>query len=366
MGAGQNRIRSLITPPGVAMDKKRRSTVGQPKYSAGQYQSGKDSDSILVFPMDLSTHYMAFQFYRYVFDDNSFQERILHNTILLPVPLQLVEAINVNYNEASLGAIGGELSDLVAQADSAKIRQAASDVVSKTKDLSGAVMDTVTGGMSISKLLKTQNNNLGIASMGFRGGDGAVAAGLNRYFGSAPNPHITTLFQGVGLRSHQFQWKLAPTSKGESIRLGKIINSLRASMLPERGMGNLTLKYPDECEIYIMGTGVDYMYHFKTAVIKTMSTNFAPDGVLSFFGETGAPTAVTLDLQLTETSIHTREDYDGVHNRVNFEGATESNQVDLLGQFAAKARSDEAAAEADRIAEENNASLNNKLLVGGP
>ena len=52
------------------------------------------------------------------------------------------------------------------------------------------------------------------------------------------------------------------------------------------------------------------MYHFKTAVIKTMSTNFAPDGVLSFFGKTGAPTAVTLDIQLTETTIHDREDYE--------------------------------------------------------
>jgi hypothetical protein len=96
-------------------------------------------------------------------------------------------------------------------------------------------------------------------------------------------------------------------------------------MLPERGVGNLTLKYPDECEIYIMGTGVDYMYHFKTAVIKSMSTNFAPDGVLSFFGGTGAPTAVTLDLQLTETSIHTREDYD---KGVNFTGA-EADSTDL-------------------------------------
>jgi len=365
MGAGQNRIRSLIAPPGAAMDRKRRSTNGVYTGGAGQYQSGKGNDSILVFPMDLSTHYMAFQFYRYVFDDNSFQERILHNTILLPVPLQLVEAINVNYNEASLGAIGGELSDLVAQADSAKIRQTASSVVEGIKDLSGAVMDTATGGMSMAKMLKTQNNNLGIASMGFRGGDGAVAAGLNRYFGSAPNPHITTLFQGVGLRSHQFQWKLAPTSKAESVRLGKIINSLRASMLPERGMGNLTLKYPDECEIYIMGTGVDYMYHFKTAVIKTMSTNFAPDGVLSFFGETGAPTAVTLDLQLTETSIHTREDYDGVHNRVNFEGATDSNQVDLLGQFATKARKDEA--EADALRKRTEERTNDPLakFIGG-
>ena len=140
------------------------------------------------------------------------------------------------------------------------------------------------------------------------------------------------MFQGVGLRSHQFQWKLAPASRSESEVLGTIINSMRASMLPERGKGNLTLKYPDECEIYIMGTNVNYMYHFKTAVIKSMNTNFAPDGVLSFFGGTGAPTAVTIDIQLTETSIHTREDYDSEEG-ISFEGAAQPNQDELVTQM---------------------------------
>lgn len=301
IGAGQKRIRSLIAPPGAVMGKKRRNTTGQS-------QSG--GDNIKVFPKDLSTHYMAFQFYRYVFEENSFQKRVLHNTILLPVPLQLVEAINVSYNEASLGAVGGAMSDLIAQGNMNAIKAAGRSTLEGAKDLTGAVMDAAGSGSSFSDLIKNQQANLGIASMGFRGGDGAVAAGLNRFFGSAPNPHITTLFQGVGLRQHQFQWKLAPSSREESDTLANIINSFRAAMLPERGKGNLTLKYPDEVEIYIMGTDVSYMYHFKTAVIKSMSTNFAPDGVLSFFGETGAPTAITFDIQLTETTIHDREDYE--------------------------------------------------------
>jgi hypothetical protein len=326
LGAGQKRIRSLIAPPDAIMEKKRRDTTGQSQSTDG---------SILVFPMDLSTHYMAFQFYRYVFNKDAFQERKLHNTILLPVPLQLVEAINVNYNEASLGAVGGAMSDLVSQGNASAIKSAASSVVDGAKEMGGAVMDAAKGG-SISALLKNQNANLGIASLGFRGGDGAVAAGLNRFFASAPNPHITTLFQGVGLRQHQFQWKLAPASALESDRLGTIINSLRAAMLPERGKGNLTLKYPDECEIYIMGTNAHYMYHFKTAVLKSLSTNFAPDGVLSFFGGTGAPTAVTLDMQLTETTIHDREDYEPL----NFDDKKQPASQDALGLQGVKQGSD--------------------------
>lgn len=328
-GAGQKRIKSLIAPPDAQMAKKRRDTTGQ---------SQAKGEDIMVFPSDLSTHYMAMQFYRYVFKDNSFQERKLHKTILLPVPLTLVEALNIEYNDSSLGAIRGELSDMAAQGDISGALAAGANILTGGVKAAGAIAGGAMGGLqSLKDAINDQGANLGVGSLLIpgpfgRGGTGAIAAGLNRYFGSAPNPHITTLFQGVGLRQHNFNWKLAPADREETKTLAKIIDSLRASALPARGMGNFTLNFPDECEIYIMGTAANYMYHFKTAVIKAMSTNFAPDGVLSFFGETGAPTAVTLDLQLGETVLHTREDYDPA---TNFEGAEqpERDLTEILKEY---------------------------------
>jgi hypothetical protein len=263
---------------------------------------------------------MALQFYRYQFKNDSFQKRVLHNTILLPVPIQLVEALNIQYNESSLGAIRGQLSDLAGRGDIEGAAGLGATLLTTTAKNVGAM---VTGGISgLKDSIREAGSSLGIGLLAAgkfgRGGTGAVAAGLNRFFGSAPNPMITTLFQGVGLRSHSFNWKLAPSSQLESDALAAILDSLRASALPGRGLANFTLNFPDECEIYIMGTNTKYMYHFKTAIIKTMSTNFAPDGVLSFFGTTGAPTAVTLDLQLGETVLHTREDYEP---STNFIGA---------------------------------------------
>jgi hypothetical protein len=272
---------------------------------------------------------MAFQFYRYVFEDDSFQERKLHKTILLPVPLTLVETLNIQYNESSLGAIRGQLSDLAARGDIEGAADLGATLVKSVAKSGGAM---ISGGISgLKDSIKESGSTLGIGMLAAgkfgRGGQGAVAAGLNRYFGSAPNPMITTLFQGVGLRSHSFNWKLAPSSEQESDALAKILDSLRASALPGRGLANFTLNFPDECEIYIMGTETKYMYHFKTAVIKTMATNFAPDGVLSFFGSTGAPTAVTLDLQLGETVLHTREDYEPT---ANFTGAKDIDPTKTL------------------------------------
>jgi len=307
-GAGQDRIQELIRPPEDVMNNKIRNTTGAA--SAVGSQMGPYPANIMSFPSDLGNHHMVLQFYRYEFKNDSFQERKVDNTISLPIPLQLVEAINVSYAESNLGAFRGAISDLIAKGDDAGAKKAAVALGSAVVD-AGAAAGKILKGEDISTIFASQKSALDQASLLARGGTNFVGAGLNRFFGSAPNPHITALFQGVSLRTHQFNWKLAPSSLQETETLSAIINKFRAAMLPGRSLSNLTLQFPDEVEIYLMGSQSKHMYHFKTAVIKTMSTNFAPDCQLSFFGKNGAPTAVTLDLQLQETVIHYREDYDG-------------------------------------------------------
>ncbi len=301
-GAAQDRIRPLITPPDEVMGNKQRDVIGS-------------QTSMMSFPGDLGQHHMVLQFFRYHFEGNSYKKRSIDKTIALPIPLNLVEAINVSYAESELGAFQGAISDTVGRGDIRGAEQIVKDVFGTIEGF-GKATGQALQGKSITEIFNENRNSLDQASLLLRGGTGATAAGLNRFFGSAPNPHITALFQGVALRTHQFNWKLAPASQQETETLSEIINSLRAAMLPGRGNNNLTLRFPDEVEIFLMGTNAEHMYHFKTAVIKTMSTNFAPDGVLSFFGKNGAPTAVTLDIDLTETSIHTREDYDGTAHQL--------------------------------------------------
>ena len=81
-------------------------------------------------------------------------------------------------------------------------------------------------------------------------------------------------------------------------------------MLPARTNQNLTLEMPDEVDIYIRGHTVSHgMYEFKTAVIKNVTVNYAPDNIPSFYAGTGAPTHVDFKVDFLETTIHTREDY---------------------------------------------------------
>ena len=326
-------IRDLIEPPGHRMRRKKHNVIGIDAAGNGEMQ----------FPEDLSTHFMALMFYRYDYTKGSARKAKLHRTILLPVPTNLNETFNIMYNESELGAIKGEMSDFLARGNTKAITDLVADPIGAASSaISGAMK---AGGKGLSQVQRmfqsggTQeavnslrgNEVLGGAAigLGLRGGSGPMSAGLNRFFASAPNPHITALFKGVGLKTHNFTWKLAPRKLSETHSLTKIINLMRSSVLPERGEGNITLRFPDEVEIYIGGTdgmnakdnkGGGHLYHFKRAVIRNLTTNFAPDGMPSFFAGTGAPTAVSLNIDLLETTIHTRGDYEaGYGNKGNGE-----------------------------------------------
>jgi len=270
----------------------------------------------LVFPQDLSSHFMALMFHRFEYDTNFAKKTSLNKTILLPIPSNLQEAVQVTYNSAELGAVGGELSDMIARGSASEISGKFDSFMSGAGDLATNIMSEA-GRNTIKKQVTNEgrgNSVLQAASLGLRAGSGFLAAGVNRYFGSAPNPHITALFHGVGLRTHNLSWKLSPQSESESATLANIINHCKAAMLPVRQQGNLTLKFPDEVDIYIAGSDDMYFYHFKRAVIQNFTANYAPDGIPSFFAGTGAPTSVQFSLDILETSIHTRGDYEGEVN----------------------------------------------------
>jgi hypothetical protein len=258
----------------------------------------------------------------------------LNKTILLPIPTNLQEAVQVTYNTAELGAVGGELSDLIARGSANEISNKFDSFMSGGGSLLKNIMSESGRGTILKQVMNEGRGNdvIQAATLGLRSGSGFVAAGVNRYFGSSPNPHITAIFHGVGLRTHNLSWKLSPQSNAESATLANIMNHFKAAMLPVRQNGNLTLKFPDEVDIYIAGSTDGYFYHFKRAVIQNFSANYAPDGIPSFFADSGAPTSVTFSLDILETTIHTRADY---------EDSWVSAPSETTGTFSGRAPEDE-------------------------
>lgn len=146
--------------------------------------------------------------------------------------------------------------------------------------------------------------------------------------GKTLNPRETLAFQGVNLKTHQFQWDLYPESESDSGRIKSIINTLKKNVLPvtrDIGTGKLAIKkafleYPHTCKMYLIGVDDEYFMQFKPCVIKSVNIDYGPGGGVSIM-KGGKPAGVTLQLEMQELQIETAEDY-GAQSATAQEGKT--------------------------------------------
>lgn len=144
---------------------------------------------------------------------------------------------------------------------------------------------------------------------------GGLSGAIDMVSGSAVNPHVALKFDGVDLKTHNFEWNLSPRNVREADNIKRLINFIRSRMLPE--FGNATgsngsaidralLKYPDLVYIFFMGVDQSYFYYFKPCMINSFTSNYTPNGIALNRG--GRPAFINIRMTLTEARIHTRED----------------------------------------------------------
>jgi hypothetical protein len=62
-------------------------------------------------------------------------------------------------------------------------------------------------------------------------------------------------------------------------------------------------------EIMLVPKQLNELITFKKCLVKSVSVNYAPAGLPSFFKGTQEPTMIQLEIQLLETEIQTAKDY---------------------------------------------------------
>ena len=240
----------------------------------------------LQFPSTDMTHFCTLLFTEYKRDritfrpgKNTVTENIPSGAIVLPIPANLQEVFAANYQGVEMGTLGGLASSY--------------NEVQSGKSLADS-------GLNLSTLGK----KIGATVLG---NDYKVRA-AEKYLGEVFNPHLTSVFQNVNIRNHQFSWRLSPVSKEESETLKNIIDTVRYKMLPGRREGNpLILGYPAEVQIGFHGGSYDIYPIFKS-VVTSLTVNHAAAGTPVFFGETGMPAEIDLQMSFQETEVVLRED----------------------------------------------------------
>lgn len=264
--------------------------------SPGKVLTGKgDSLAELVFPAgDKLNMGMVFKFVQFkaAFGDGSTVKSVVAKNltqahIALPLPENIQDTLNLNYETTDLGAVAAGV----------KTGQAVSGALANG-NITDA-MSTLAGRLPGDATFLART----LAQL-----SGPVAGALNISQGNVPNPFTTAIFKSVELRRHNFNFRLVPETPEDSVVIRDIVNRFKLESLPKR-QGNF-LKMPSEVEIEFFGTNA--LFGMSRCVIQGITVNYNPSNQPAFFknsgsGLFGAPQAVELQLQISEIEQLTGE-----------------------------------------------------------
>lgn len=281
------------------------------------------ASNVLQFPEDLGAHavLMIFKKYEYRKPGTRQLNRVSNSTlssaelskssnIMLPLPRNLQDSYNINVQRFDQ-EIGGELiasaASNVAGMGDMSMGQLSSALASS---IPGIDLSSYEGGNFMSQLSRDA------AFLGRRTVDRAMpnaSRNIDAGLGSTVNPKAALIFEGVELKTHTFNWSLAPRSAAESTVIRDITNTIRRNILPSYGevggVSRVILNYPSTVDIFFFGIDPSYFLFYKTCMVQNFEIDFTSEGMSILKG--GKPAVVNMSMNLIESDIHTSEDYGG-------------------------------------------------------
>ena len=289
----------------------------------------------LMFPHDIGHHAMILNFKKYSYGGSAHVNQVSNDSIILPLPKNLQDNLNVKVGADELGITGAIAGSAL---------NASSNVLADTGDSAAKIRSmfrkTVDGAAeeaeSTTSMLDLLDKSVDSALFAARAGLGAiapdVAKGLGAGRGTAINPYATLVFSGVDLKVHTFEWLLSPDTPREAETLKNIIRTIQSHITPEMqgvlgddvnptGLGRGLLRYPSMVDAFFHGINTDFFYKLKTCMVSQFNVDYTPNGIALNKG--GKPSAVRINMIMTEAAIHTKADYtDAVAPSTNGSGET--------------------------------------------
>lgn len=260
------------------------------------------------YPSTPSAHSMVFIFRDYSYNGTRGLIRPQSTTsiaasVLLPLAENIQDSYNVNINSAELGAL-----------PQLGLDAATNDVDSISRDIERLGGSSEGEAATFASQAGRASRYLSRAILDALPGNAGSAIDVGT--GTTVNPHIALQFEGMNLKDHSFTWTLSPKNEQEAKDIRDMIRFIKTRMLPSYGVagaesaiGRSLLRYPSLVEIYFVGVDQSYFLFYKPGFVKNMSLNYTPNGVALNKG--GRPSIITMQLDIGEARIHTREDYQG-------------------------------------------------------
>lgn len=261
----------------------------------GRVQSVHDAstDTYDIYPPDMGKYSITFDFVDYRRPAAFARPNI--NTVYsvtLPIPGALVEQYGARWDTAEAELIG-DIAD-------AFIRGTGENFSGAIQEIGDAAGSAASG--LISNTLRAARAVL----------NPTIVDVAEQTLGGTPNPNITALFKGPSqFRTHRFSWDFSPRTPAESLKIQKIIKSIKNKALPRAYIQNTAslLAYPKMVNIRLAPIELQQqILPFKLSVVTDISVQYSLSGVPSFFANSKLPTFVRLSLELKEIEYFLSED----------------------------------------------------------
>ena len=231
-------------------------------------------------------------------------------TIYLPVSGNISDSSNVDYNSNSLNFLQGfaiqTLTDAVKGKVGGDIGQDISKAFGNIGDQNLPIRNLVgdyTAATALKGLVGQSVNNI-----------------QSRFSGQILNPNMELLFNGPKLRNFQFQYRLTPRERDESIRIQQIITAIKRHMAPKRGKnGGFFLGAPDFFRLQYLYRNSNHRFlnRFKDCALIGFDINYAPEGTYATYPD-GGMHSYLMTMRFAELDPIYFEDYednDGINRR---------------------------------------------------
>jgi len=223
----------------------------------------------------------------------------------LPIPSSLTDQFGMNITDEKLDVLGNSV-DALLTAGGSRVDQFANEFGSLS-DYKGGGADAL---FKIAGLSKGATQNLIIDALALVPGasDSKLGKWAQATVGMVRNPHHTTLFDGVQLKSYAFTWKMSPRSQQEAITLEEIIRNIKYYMHPQLSATGFSMEYPHLAELQFEVGDNKLVPNVKTSFLKSLAINGSAGGVPSFYKD-GKSTIVEFALSFQEINVQTRDDF---------------------------------------------------------
>tara|TARA_R100001443_G_scaffold89045_1_gene95470 strand:+ start:9051 stop:10505 length:1455 start_codon:yes stop_codon:yes gene_type:complete len=268
------------------------------------FQTGKT----FVYPEtmpDIGYDFIKFTSYKYVpaglqvIGKSSAAERIFKDKIteiMLPMLPNISESNSVDWGGDKANALQLMLGNRAMQA------------IESIGNLSVEQFMQAIGGTIEDFKNLAKDPSVGPAIAAYFAGQAVGANVFTRATGTVLNPNLELLFNGPTLRTFNFNFRLTPRTRTESVVVKNIIKSFKRNMAAQRSESDLFLLTPNVYKIEYIYGGLTppsipgphpYMNKIKPCALRNFNVNYGPDGAYMTYPD-GSMTCYEIQLQFGE------------------------------------------------------------------